>query len=308
MRKQSRILFLLFILIPSLLIAQQKDTLIKKLDSLSNKTDSVGAKQKNVIVPEAYNETTKITPRTYMVLLVSDVKQQWTSPFRATGSDWIKIGGFAAVITAVALFADKPINRFAMNIRNESSTSVSVSSYVTNFGGAYEAYTLAAFAAYGYIFKKEKTKTTTWLATQAYLSAALIETSLKYLTGRQRPSYYNPATGQNNNIFHGPFYQFTKDQNGNKPPSNAYTSFPSGHTTVAFAAATVFSMEYKNIKWVPYFAYSAATLIGASRIIQNAHWTSDVITGAALGFLCGRQVVNNYHRYSKIQSGLRKKK
>ena len=61
MSKQSRFLFLLLLLIPSLLIAQQKDTLIKKLDSLSNKTDSVGAKQKNVIVPEAYNETTKIT-------------------------------------------------------------------------------------------------------------------------------------------------------------------------------------------------------------------------------------------------------
>jgi membrane-associated phospholipid phosphatase len=306
MRKQSRILFLLFILIPSLLIAQQKDTLIKKLDSLSNKTDSVGAKQKNVIVPEAYNETTKITPRTYMVLLVSDVKQQWTSPFRATGSDWIKIGGFAAVITAVALFADKPINKFAVDLRNKSSTAVSVSSYVTNFGGAYEAYTLAAFAAYGYIFKKEKTKTTTWLATQAYLSAALIETSLKYLTGRQRPSYYNPATGQNNNIFHGPFYQFTKDQNGNKPPSDSYTSFPSGHTTVAFAAATVFAMEYKDTKWAPILAYSVSSLIGLSRIMQNAHWASDVLVGAALGYLCGRQVVNNYHRYAKLQNAKKK--
>ena len=306
MRKQSRILFLLFILIPSLLIAQQKDTLIKKLDSLSNKTDSVGAKQKNVIAPEAYNETTKITPRVYMVLLVSDIKQQWTSPFRATGSDWIKIGGFAAAITAVALFADKPINKFAMNIRNESSTSVSVSTYVTNFGGAYEAYTLAGFAAYGYIFKKEKTITTTWLATQAYLSAALIETTLKYLTGRQRPSYINPATGQNDNTFHGPFYQFTKDQNGNKPPNDSFTSFPSGHTTVAFAAATVFAMEYRDTKWAPILAYSVSSLIGLSRIMQNAHWASDVLVGAALGYLCGRQVVNNYHRYAKLQNAKKK--
>jgi hypothetical protein len=306
MRKQSRFLFLLLILIPSLLVAQQKDTLIKKLDSLSNKTDSVGAKQKNVIAPEAYNETTKITPRTYMVLLVSDIKQQWTSPFRATGSDWIKVGGFAAFITAVSLFADKPINKFAVNIRNENPPAVSVSSYVTNFGGAYEAYTLAAFAAYGYIFKKEKTKTTTWLATQAYLSAALIETSLKYLTGRQRPSYYNPTTGQNNNIFHGPFYQFTKDQNGNKPPNDSYTSFPSGHTTVAFAAATVFAMEYRNTKWAPILAYSVSSLIGLSRIMQNAHWASDVLVGAALGYLCGRQVVNNYHRYAKLQNAKKK--
>ena len=225
MYKRSRFLIFLLILIPSLLIAQQKDTLIKKLDSLTNKTDSVGAKQKNVIVPEAYNETTKITTGVYFTLLISDVKQQWTAPFRATGSDWIKVGGFAAFITAVSLFADKPINKFAVNIRNQSSTAVSVSTYVTNFGGAYEAYTLAAFAAYGYIFKKEKTKTTTWLATQAYLSAALKETTMKYLTGRQRPSYYDPVTHQNNNIFHGPFYQFTKDKNGTKPRQNPLRHF-----------------------------------------------------------------------------------
>ena len=40
---------------------------------------------------------------------------------------------------------------------------------------------------------------------------------MKYLTGRQRPSYYDPVTHQNNNIFHGPFYQFQKDKNGTKP-------------------------------------------------------------------------------------------
>jgi membrane-associated phospholipid phosphatase len=306
MGKQIKFLSLLFILIPSLLAAQQKDTLIKKLDSLSNKTDSVGAKQKNVIAPQAYNETTKITFKTYTLLLVSDIKQQVTSPFRATGSDWIKIGAFAGGITCVSLFADKPINRLAVDIRNKSPGAVSASLYVTNFGGLYEAYVLAGFAAYGYIFKKEKTKTTTWLATQAYLSASLIEISLKYLTGRQRPSYYDPKTGQNNNIFHGPFFQFTKDKNGTRPPSNAYTSFPSGHTTVAFAAATVFAMEYKDTKWAPILAYSASSLIGLSRIMQNAHWASDVLVGAALGFLCGRQVVNNYHRYAKLQNEKKK--
>ncbi len=306
MSKQSRLLLFLLLLIPSLLMAQQKDTLIKKLDSLTKKTDSVGAKQKNVIAPQAYNEITKITPKVYVTLLISDIKQQWTAPFRATGSDWLKIGGFAVVTTAVALFADKPINKFAVKIRGESNTAVSVSTYVTNFGGAYEAYTLAGFLAYGYIFKKEKTKTTTWLATQAYLSAALIETSLKYLTGRQRPSYYDPVTHQNNNIFHGPFYQFKTDKNGTKPPTDSYTSFPSGHTTVAFAAATVFAMEYKDTKWAPILAYSVSSLIGLSRIMQNAHWASDVIVGAALGFLCGRQVVNNYHRYAKLQNEKKK--
>ena len=62
-------------------------------------------------------------------------------------------------------------------------------------------------------------------------------------------------------------------------------------------------MEYKNTPWVPIVSYSAASLIGASRITENKHWFTDVLTGAALGYLCGRQVVNNYHRYSRIKSG-----
>jgi hypothetical protein len=300
MSKQFRLFLFILLLIPSLSKAQQKDTLIKKLDSLSKKTDSVGGKQINNTNPESYNENTKITVHSYLVLTADDIEQQVSAPFRATSKTWIEIGGFGLLTTGCVLFGDKPVNRLAVDIRNQSKSVVSASLYVTNFGGLYEGYTLAAFAAYGYIFKKEKTKTTTFLATQAYITAGAIETALKYLTGRQRPSYYSPLTNANSSIWHGPFYHFFK------PDNYSYTSFPSGHTTVAFAAATVFAMEYKNSTAVPIIAYSAATLIGLSRLVQNAHWASDVLVGAVLGYLCGRQVVNNYHRYSKIQSAKKK--
>jgi membrane-associated phospholipid phosphatase len=288
-------------------MSQQKDTLVKKLDSLAKQTDSVGGKQKNDISERSY-EHAKITPRTYLVLTASDMKQQLTSPFRATKKNWLEIGAFGLLTTGCVLFVDKPVNRLGVDIRNNNRSVVNISTYVTRFGGAYEGYTLAAFAAYGLIFKKEKPKTTTLLATQAYITAAAIETALKILTGRQRPSYYDPMTNTNNNSWHGPFYQFKKDKNGAKPPNTSYSSFPSGHTTVAFAAATVFAMEYKNSKFVPILAYSAASLIGISRITENQHWASDVLVGAALGYLCGRQIVNNYHRFSKIKSEAAKKK
>jgi membrane-associated phospholipid phosphatase len=316
MRSRSILFAFAICMIPSLIQAQQKDTtiknkgdtLIKKLDSLSKKPDSVGAKQNNNINPENYNENTKITVHSYLVLTWDDIKQEVTSPLRATSNDWLEIGAFGLVTTGVVLFADKPINRVAINIRNTSKTAVNTSLYVTNFGGLYEGYTLVALGAYGYIFKKEKTKTTTFLATQAYITAAAIETALKYLTGRQRPSYYDPVTMTNSPTWHGPFYQFSAYKYGGHPPNGSYTSFPSGHTTVAFAAATVFAMEYKNTPFVPIVAYSAASLIGLSRLVQNQHWASDVLVGAALGYLCGRQVVNNYHRYAKIQNAAAKKK
>src|SRR6185437_8148674 len=290
-----RVFGLLLLLIPASVAAQQKDTLTKKLDSLAQNPDSTGAKQKNVVAPSFYNENTRITPHVYLVLTLDDIKQQWTAPFRATGSDWLKVGGFAALTTAAVFWADKPVNKYTVEQIRTNRSIVNVSTYVTNFGGDWEGYTLAALGAYGLVFKKEKEKTTTLLATQAYITAATIETAIKYLTSRQRPNYYNAITGKNSHLFHGPFYHFMKKDNA------SFESFPSGHTTVAFAAATVFAMEYREYRAVPIIAYSAATTIGLSRIVQNAHWISDVMVGAALGFLCGRQVVNNYHRYSKLQ-------
>jgi len=282
--------------------AQQKDSLTKKLDSLVKNPDSTGAKQKNPVSPSFYNENTRITPHVYLVLVADDIKQQWTSPLRLTGREWLGVGAFATATTAAILFADKPVNRFAVEQIRTNKSVVSASTYVTNFGGMYEVYTLAALGTYGLVFKKEKEKTTTLLATQAYITGAAIETAIKYLTSRQRPSYYDAVTGQNSHVFHGPFYHFLKKDNA------SFESFPSGHTTVAFAAATVFAMEYKDIWFVPVIAYSAATSIGISRIVQNQHWISDVLVGAALGFLTGRQVVNNYHRYSKLQIEKAKKK
>jgi membrane-associated phospholipid phosphatase len=163
-------------------------------------------------------------------------------------------------------------------------------------------YTLAGLAAYGFIFKNEKIKTTTYLATQAYLTSYVMFTLVKYVAGQQRPNYIDPETGTSLPKFHGPFYQFRKNANGSKPATDSYTAFPSGHTTLAFAAATVYAMEYRDRPAVPVIAYSAASLVGLTRITENKHWASNILAGAALGHLCGRQVVNNYHRYARLKA------
>lgn len=77
---------------------------------------------------------------------------------------------------------------------------------------------------------------------------------------------------------------------------------------MAFAAATVFAMEYADRPWIPVLSYSAASLIGLSRITENKHWLTDVLAGAVLGYLTGRQVVNNYHRYAKIKQPERRRR
>ena len=279
----------------------QVDTLIKKLDSLRVKKDSTGI-QNNDINKEAYNKNTGFTFSSYFILLGSDLKQEITTPFHFKKRDWLRVGEIG-LATGILLLADEPVQRFALKRRDSSKTIRNVSSYVTNFGGLYETYTLAAVGAYGFIFKNKKLQTTTLLATQAYLTGGAMESLLKYLSGRQRPYYYNPDAVEAEPTFHGPFSKAGKDING----KGLNSSFPSGHTTVAFAAATVFALEYKDKPLIPILSYSIATLIGLSRITENKHWATDVFIGAVLGYYTGKQVVNNYHRYAKLKSPREKK-
>jgi undecaprenyl-diphosphatase len=56
-------------------------------------------------------------------------------------------------------------------------------------------------------------------------------------------------------------------------------SFPSGHTTNLFGAATVFAVFYRRRGWL---AYIAALLTGYSRVYTGGHHPSDVIVTAIL--------------------------
>lgn len=300
MKFKIRWLLYLLLAFPVTGFSQKTDTLINKLDSLSKKTDSAGH-QVNNIAPKAYNENTQLTFKSYFVLLGSDLKQSFTKPFHMKKKDWGNLGKFALVAGALS-FADEPIQKGALSLRNRNAGIVSVGKYVTNFGGLYEAYTLAGLGAYGFIFKNQKMKTTTLLATQAYIAGAAVEGVIKFLSGRTRPSIYNAGV-EAEPKFLGPFSKTAVSVGGKK----VFSSFPSGHTTVAFAAATVFAMEYKNKPIIPIIAYGAATMIGLSRITENKHWSTDVLVGAALGFLTGKEVVNNYHRYSKLKAPGQKK-
>jgi membrane-associated phospholipid phosphatase len=301
MKASIGLLILLLLFFTPAVYSQKTDTLIRKLDSLSAKTDSAGS-QVNNIREEAYNQHTKITGNVYFTLLGSDFKQQMTKPFHMTRKDWVKFGIFTLAIGGTS-FADEPIQQFALKLRDHNKPLRNVSSYVTRFGGQYEAFVLAGLGAYGFIFKNTKVKTTTLLATQSYITSAVISALLKELMGRQRPTYYDPKYAEAEPTFRGPFFNGGKDKDG----KNLNNSFPSGHTTAAFSAATVYAMEYKDKPLIPILSYTAATLIGLSRITENKHWFTDVLAGAMLGYLTGRQVVNNYHRYSKLKAPGQKK-
>ena len=69
-----------------------------------------------------------------------------------------------------------------------------------------------------------------------------------------------------------------------RPDASTYNSFPSGHTATAFMTATMLHKEYEGRSpWFSIGGYTLAALTGVSRVLNNRHWLTDVVAGAAIG-------------------------
>jgi hypothetical protein len=76
-------------------------------------------------------------------------------------------------------------------------------------------------------------------------------------------------------------------------------SFPSGHATLTFAAATVLQQHLGYRAGIP--TYLIASYVAMSRLHDNVHWASDVAFGTGLGIMIGRSVTwhgRNFYGYN----------
>lgn len=85
-------------------------------------------------------------------------------------------------------------------------------------------------------------------------------------------------------------YQLPQTRRRRRPPLRrpSATSFPSYHTTQAFIGATVLAEEYGGRRgggWIMAGGFTLATATGAMRLLNNRHWSSDVLAGAGIGIL-----------------------
>jgi Membrane-associated phospholipid phosphatase len=125
--------------------------------------------------------------------------------------------------------------------------------------------------------------------TEAVVLASGVTGVLKGLLGRSRP-YVTADTNPRD-------FKFGKGFSGEDR-----SSFPSGHTTTAFAAASAVTSEVQRMwpRYTWYVApvmYGGATLVGLSRMYHNKHWASDVVLGAGIGTFSGLKVVRYSHQH-----------
>ena len=125
-----------------------------------------------------------------------------------------------------------------------------------------------------------------WHATEAVVASAMVTGALKGIVGRARP-------GTVDNTDAGEFKPF----GGFRP---GYSSMPSGHTTVAFAAAAAFDAELSRsrkraARVVRPLLYTVAAAVGVSRLYHDSHWASDVVVGAGVGVFVARRLVAVAH-------------
>lgn len=142
-----------------------------------------------------------------------------------------------------------------------------------------------------------------WHGTEAVIVASGVTGFLKGVLGRSRPYVTGDTIPHDFNFLKG-FGRGTYGigPNGQRLTSADYQSFPSGHTTAAFAVASAVTSEARRVQpgWVWLVAptmYGGATLVGLSRMYHNNHWASDVVLGAAIGTFSGLKVVRYSHAH-----------
>jgi membrane-associated phospholipid phosphatase len=259
------------------------DTTLAKQVKAVFEADSIPAKPLSAIPPD--ERTRSIVPdKAYFKSLLTDSRDIAISPFRWNKYQWIAISG---VTVLAAVFYTQDVNIQKVLQKNERPFFGSVSTYgLEPWGsGLYTLPALGILYGVGAIVKNDKARYTALKGGEAYLLSFITGQILKQLTHRHRPYADNPS---NPYLWNGPF----------QPISNS--SFPSGHSMIAFAVATVVATSYHQTVWGPLICYSLAGLVAASRVYQNDHWFSDVFVGAALGFAIGKTIMNNHIKKLKV--------
>ena len=229
-------------------------------------------------------ETEHLKPLTQKLArnILMDQKDMWTSPLHIRSFEdalpWILVGAGTAGLIAT--------DRTTAHELPNTVDQVSISHDVSQVGAGYTILPITAgFYIGGAIAHNEKARETGILGAEAVLDSVIVSEVFKLTMRRERPL---DGDGK------GRFFQ-------------GGSSFPSGHSTVSWALASVVAHEYNSNIFYPIAAYSLASLVSFSRLSGQNHFPSDIFAGAALGWFTGRYVFKTHvdhsihtRRFSKL--------
>jgi membrane-associated phospholipid phosphatase len=203
-------------------------------------------------------------------LFLNDGGQVLDSRSHWDAREWNTAWGGLAVILGTALVLDQPVDKAIRTSPRQVSWG-RIAGDVAPLGSTPGVLLAVATYVAGAAFHDPEVRATGADAMAAIAIAELaLAVPLKVLVGRSRP-YSDEGT----HSFH---------------PFTGGVSFPSGHTTVAFALASVLS-EHAGRPWVSGIAYGMASLVGLARVEQRSHFLSDVVAGGLFGTFVGKVVV-----------------
>ena len=201
--------------------------------------------------------------------LVLDQKDFWTAPLHMSKKQW-EWTPPALILGGLLIKAD---NNTEVHAPTTKST-VSHAATASNVGVAALSAAGAGLFLLGHMQKDDQKRETGILAGEAAIGVLADTEVFKYAAGRERP-FTGSGTGR---FFVGG------------------DSFPSEHSSVSWAIASVIAHEYPG--WLTQvLAYGTAGGVSAARWAGHKHFASDVIIGAALGWYMGRQVYRAHSHY-----------
>ncbi|MBZ5641211.1 MAG: phosphatase PAP2 family protein [Acidobacteriia bacterium] len=249
----------------------QNSSLVESADTSTVTGTQVGPNDEPKLLDEEREPAAigdeNVVGTSFLKNLVSDQKSIWTSPAHIRWADGSWLFPLAAT-TAGFLASDRAVPPAL------SSDPKKLNRYVTfsNYGLYSMIGAGAGMYVWGKVSHNDHQSETGFLAGEAAIDSFAVGTALKYSFGRERPD-------QGQGLGH--FF-------------SGGASFPSDHSAVAWSIASVVAHEYPG-PFTKLLVYGLATAVSASRVTGEQHFPSDVVVGAAIGWLIGRQVYRAHH-------------
>lgn len=193
------------------------------------------------------------------------VKHAVTRPLHWKGKDFAKMGGMF-VGTAVVSLADKESSDYFVGIHDDFPQPIQEFGYYLS-KPQYFLMLNAGIYSVGLFTKNEQLRKTSVLIISSSITAGYLQIFARSAFGRARPySGKDPFT----------FKPFADQEK--------YFSFPSGHTVLATTLAHSIAKQFENT-WAKVAIYTIGSVPAITRLVEGAHWLSDVAFGAALGIV-----------------------